>query len=94
MIKASVDYFTTRKNIRKQHIFGLVPRNANLKGGKCQYLHIRINCLEIQNQVLQNNRQISHIKVLFASVEHHSIPNFWETFLTSPTLRTEKARNL
>ena len=46
-IKVPVNFFSC-KNIQESQMFRLIPHNENLKGGKCQKLHLRMICLENQ----------------------------------------------
>ena len=81
-IKLSVDFFIPCKNIQECQLLRLVPGNANLTGGRCQYSYIHMNCLDIQIRVFQNdplnfshrgpNQQLCNYR---ASFNHNKLGN-------------------
>ena len=83
----------TCKNIREFHLLLLVPRNANLFGGKRQKLLFRMTCLDnlLRFFFQTNGLKFSHSFLIgySAVVMRQKLIVFWETILTLETSRTK-----
>ena len=93
-VKASVDYFTTCKNLGSFQLLHLVPHYANLIGQICHKLHIRITSLNNQNNQnryfqniwlskIDSTKQKLNISRIFSDYQTRSQKQMSRIFLSS-----------